>query len=250
MLAVLGAFGHEIADLRRQMVIEEVDGSGPCKVYCGRLRGRDCLLVQTGMGKERAENAAQFLLQRYSVNTIISVGFAAALTPQLRAGDVVVCSTLHCATGLEHLGQKLESRASDARLLSLASQLLGGNPVSSCIGSSVVVPKLHSSPERIHELGEAFGVHIAEMESYWIAKIASAHQIPFLAIRSVSETIHDSLAPFDRILASDGRLLWRRAVMSFVLHPQYLMNVLAIFRRVQPARRNLGIFVGELVARI
>ena len=232
------------------MVIDEVDASRFCMAYRGRLKGRDCLLARTGIGKERAENAAQFLLRRYSVNSIISVGFAAALTPQLRAGDVVVCSTLHCATGSEDTGQRLESRASDASLLSLASQLLGVHPVSSCIGSSIVVPKLDSSPERIQELGEAFGVHVAEMESYWIARIASAHQIPFIAIRSISETMHDSLAPFDQILASDGRLLWRRAVPGFLLHPRYFVNVFTIFRRVQPARRNLGIFVGELVARM
>jgi adenosylhomocysteine nucleosidase len=250
MLALLGAFGHEIADLRRQMVIEEDVASRFCRVYRGRLKSRDCLLVQTGMGKDRAENAAHFILQRYTVNTMISLGFAAALTPQLRAGDVVVCSTLHCATGPEENGQRLEPCASDAHLLSLASQLLGASAPSCSIGSSITVPLLHSSPERIQELDKAFRVHIADMESYWIASIASAHHIPFIAIRSVSETMHDSLEPFDQILASDGTLLWKRAVLSFLLHPQYLINVVTIFRRVRPARRNLASFVSQMVAGI
>jgi adenosylhomocysteine nucleosidase len=250
MLALLGAFGYEIADLRRQMVVDEIVANPVCRVYRGQLKGKDCLLVQTGMGKDRAEKATNFILQSYTVNTIISLGFAAALTPQLRGADVVVCSTLHCATGSEAKGQGVEAYASDAHLLSLASQTLGGSGVSSCIGSSVGVLRLHSSPTRIQDLGDAFHAQVADMESYWIAGIASAHRIPFIAIRSVSETMHDSVEPFDQILTSDGRLLWKRALPCFLLHPWYLMNVLAMFRRVRPARRNLAIFVSELVARI
>jgi len=250
MLAILGAFGQEIVDLRRQMVIEEVVAERDCKLYRGKFENRDTLLVQTGMGKERAENATQFILERYSVTAIISLGFAGALTPELRIGDVVVCSALHCAPGLEQEEQRVEPCAPDANLLSLASQGPGDTATRFCLGSGVTVLQLDPSPQKMQELSETFHAHIVDMESYWIARIASAQQIPFIAIRSISDTMQDGVQPFDQILASDGKLLWKKAALCFLLHPQYLMNVFTLFRNTRPAKRNLAAFISHLVTKI
>jgi hypothetical protein len=88
------------------------------------------------------------------------------------------------------------------------------------------------------------------MESYWIARVASDRQIPFIAIRSISDTSQHSVQPFDQILASDGKLLWKKAVLCFLLHPQYLMNVFTLFRNTRLAKRNLAAFVSHLVTKI
>jgi adenosylhomocysteine nucleosidase len=250
MLAIMGAFGQEIIDLRRQMVIEEVVAGRDCRLYRGKFKNRDTLLVQTGMGKERAENATQFILERYPVTAIISLGFAGALAPELRIGDVVVCSILHCAPGLEQEKQQLEPYAPDANLLSLASQGHGDRATRFCLGSGVTVLRLDSSPQKMQELSETFHAHIIDMESYWIARIASARQIPFIAIRSISDNIQSSVQPFDQILASDGTLLWKKAVLCFLLHPRYLMNVFTLFRNTRLAKRNLATFISHLVTKI
>jgi adenosylhomocysteine nucleosidase len=250
MLALLGAFGQEIADLRRQMVIEEVAASGVCRLYRGKFKGRDTLLVQTGMGRERAENATQFLLERYPVTAIVSLGFAGALSPELGIGDVVVCSTMHCALGSHEEEQRVEPCAPDAKLLSLASQGPGDGTTPFSVGSSVTVLQLASSSQRMRELSRTFHADIVDMESYWIAKIASARQVPFIAIRSISDTMQHGVQPFDQILASDGKLLWKRAVVCFLLHPRYLINVFTLFRNTRSAKRNLTAFVGHLVRRI
>jgi adenosylhomocysteine nucleosidase len=250
MLAIMGAFGQEIIDLRRQMVVEEVVARRDCRLYRGKLKNRDTLLVQTGMGRERAENATQFVLERYPVTAIISLGFAGALAPELRIGDVVVCSTLHGQPGLGTEEQRLEPLAPDANLLSLASQGPGDRATRFCLGSGVTVLQLNSSTQKMQGLNETFHADIVDMESYWIARIASARQIPFIAIRSISDNMQSSVQPFDQILAPDGELLWRKAVLCFLLHPWYLMNVFTLYRNTRPAKRNLAAFVGDLVTKI
>jgi adenosylhomocysteine nucleosidase len=250
MLAIMGAFGQEIIDLRRQMVIEEVVARRDCRLYRGKFKNRDILLVQTGMGKERAENATQFILERYPVTAIISLGFAGALAPELRIGDVVVCSTLHCAPGLEQEEQRVEPCAPDANLLSLASQGSGDGATRFCLGSGVTVLQLNSSIQKMQGLSETFHADIVDMESYWIARIASARQISFIAIRSISDNMQSSVQPFDRILAPDGELLWKKAVLCFLLHPRYLLNVLTLYRNTRPAKRNLAAFISHLVTKI
>jgi adenosylhomocysteine nucleosidase len=250
MLAILGAFGQEIVDYRRQMVIEEVVAGPLCKLYRGKFKTRETVLVQTGMGKERAENATRFILERYPITAIISLGFAGALAPQLRIGDVVVCSTLYCAPGLEQKEQRLEPLAPDANLLSLASQGPGDGATPFRLGSAVTVLQLNANRQKMEELSENFHAHIIDMESYWIGRIASTRQIPFIAIRSISDTLQHSVQPFDRILASDGSLLWKKAVLTFLSHPQYLMNVYTLYRNTRLAKRNLAAFIGYMVVRI
>jgi adenosylhomocysteine nucleosidase len=250
MLAITGAFGQEIVDLRRQMAIEEVIARRDFRLYRGKLKNKDTLLVQTGMGKERAENATQFILERYPVTAIISLGFAGALATELRIGDVVVCSTLHCQPGLGQEEQRLEPCAPDANLLSLASQGSGDRATRFCLGCGVTVLQLNSSTQKMQGLSENFHADIVDMESYWIARIASARQIPFIAIRSISDNMQSSVQPFDQILASDGELLWRKAVLCFLSHPRYLLNVFTLYRNTRPAKRNLAAFIGDLVTKI
>lgn len=250
MLALLGAFGQEIVDLRRQIVVEEVVARRDCRLYRGKFKNIDILLVKTGMGKERAENATEFILERYPVIAIISLGFAGALVPELRIGDVVVCSTLYCAHGMKQEVQGEEPCASDTRLLTIASQGTDDRAIRFRLGSSVTVVHLDSNPERMRELSETFHADIVDMESYWIARIAAVRRIPFIAIRSISDTIQQGIQPFDRILASDGRLLWKEAVFCFLLHPWYLMDVFTLFRNTRRAKRNLAAFVSQLVSKI
>jgi adenosylhomocysteine nucleosidase len=250
MLTLLGAFGQEIAGLRRKMAVEEVIAGPGCSVYRGKLESRDCLLVRTGMGKERAENATRLVLQRYPVTAMISLGFAGALSPELTIGDVVVCSTMHCASGPEKRDGESEAYHADANLLALASQGAGAGTIRFRLGSGVTVTRLASSTQKMQALGRGFHADIVDMESYWIARIASARQVPFIAIRSISDTMRQGVQPFDRILTSDGRLLWKRAALGFLLHPGYLMNVFTLFKNTRHAERNLTAFISELVARI
>jgi adenosylhomocysteine nucleosidase len=227
------------------MAIEEMVAGWGFRLYRGKLKNKDTLLVQTGMGKQRAENATQFILEHYPITAIISLGFAGGLNPELRIGDVVVCSMLHGQHGSGQVEQKLEPLAPDAHLLSLASQKPGGRL---CSGVSVL--QLNSSTREMQGLRETFQADIVDMESYWIARIASERQIPFIAIRSISDNMQSSVQPFDRILDSEGELLWKKAALCFLLHPCYLLNVFTLYRNTRPAKRNLTAFVGDLVTKI
>ncbi len=247
MLALLGAFGQEIVDLRRQMVVTEAFAGRGCILYRGKLENRDVVLVKTGMGKERAENATEFMLDRYPVSAIISLGFAGALAPDLSIGDIVVCSTLHCAHKAEDKWVSAGLCVSDEHLLFLASQDMGNMSARCRPGSSVSVLQLESSTKKLPGLAETFHAHIVDMESYWIASIASARQIPFIAIRSISDTMQENVQPFDRILAPDGRLLLSKAIWCFITHPQYLKNTLILYRNVRIARKSLYTCVRHLV---
>lgn len=248
-ILLLGAFGQEIDGLRRQLDIEEVVAGQDYKLYRGKYENRDILLVQTGMGKKRAESATKSVLERYPVTAIISVGVAGGLNPELKIGTVVLCSTLYYANGSDQKDPKAESYASDANLISLASEGPEDIKANCYIGSSVTELQLECSPQKQQELAETFHADVVEMESYWIARIASARGIPFIAIRSISDRGND-VQPFDQILTSDGKLLWKKAVVCFTTHPNYLINVFKLYLHVRVATKNLTACVLNLVAKM
>jgi adenosylhomocysteine nucleosidase len=240
MLALLGAFGQEIADLKRQMVIRESVAEQHFTLFCGTFQNRNILVAKTGMGKERAESATRYILKHYPVNKIISLGFAGGLAPELMIGDVVVCSTLCCDS-------QEEVYTSDAHLLSLASKVKENIEIRSFIGSSVTALYLNASPHKMREVRDIFHTHIVDNESYWIVRIASSNKIPFIAVRAISDDIEHGIQPFDQILKAGGELLWEKAFFSFISHPDYLMNVFKLFSNTRFARGNMFTFLSNLV---
>ena len=242
MIALLGALREEVCDLQRQMSLVEVLAEPTCLVYRGEYRGRDVLLAQTGVGKQRAEAATELVLEHFSVTSLVSFGFAGALAGHLKVGDLVACSTLHCATGPNQEATRPRSYHSDESLLRLATQALEDTMVRFCTGSGVTVPQVAGSPEKKRELGTEFQALIVDMESYWIARIAADKQIPFVAVRAISDTEADPLPPVDEMLTPDGEWQLGKAVSYILRHPQHLPSLIGLSRNVRAARKNLSSF--------
>jgi adenosylhomocysteine nucleosidase len=248
-ILLLGAFAQEIDGLRRQLDVEEVITGQDYKLYRGSYENRDILLVQTGMGKERAEIATKSVLARYPVTAVVSLGFAGGLNPELEIGDVVLCSTLYRKNGSGQEDPKAEPYTSDADLISLASECPDDIEADCLIGSCVTVLELDTDPQKQQELAETYQADVVEMESYWIAKIASDRGIPFIAVRAMSDRGSD-VQPFEEILAPDGSLLWQEAVVSFTIHPHYLIKVFNLYLQVRVAHRNMTACVLHLLDRM
>lgn len=244
MLVLLGALKEEIVDVRRRMVLEETFAQDDCRMYRGKYRSKDILLVQTGMGREKAERATALVLERYPVTALVSLGFARALTEQSKAGDIILCTTLFCEN--KHAHEELESVSSyrsSPDLIYLALRALEGTTARFRQGKSVTVSRPVSDPGDKRALGETFHAEVVEMENYWIAGIASASNVPFMAVRIILDTMQDSLPAFDRILDSNGKWRWHGAVPYFVSRPQHLISLFVLYRKARQARRSLTAFV-------
>lgn len=244
MLAVLGAMKEEIAGLRRRVALDEDSPEQGCRIYRGKHEDREVVLVQTGIGKRRAERAAELVLERYPVTSLVSLGFGGALTEEAKAGDVIICSTLYEDEGA---GSPCPS---DANLVSLAAQAVVVAEVRLLQGSGVTAASVVSGPTDKEALGKRFSAKVVDMESYWIGRIASARQVPFLAVRAISDTVADSLPPFGRFLDTNGNWRWGSASLHFLSHPHQLVKVYCYYRNARKAGSNLSRFVDCLIPRL
>jgi adenosylhomocysteine nucleosidase len=246
MLALVASLREEVSGLLRQMSLQETAVPRGWRLFMGSLAGRGVLVAQTGMGRDRAERAVQFLLDRYPLSCVISFGFAGALAPELGAGDLVVYREMVGPDGLE-IGPP---HISDPAMvdLAVAARLEGG--IRLHCGCGLTLERLVSRPDEKGALGRTFGAMAVDMESYWVAAMATERRVPFLAVRAISDRLSQSLPPLDRFVGHDGAADWRGAVLHFASHPVDLMKMPGVFGNSRVAGRSLAEFLGGFVPRL
>ena len=83
MIGIIGAMEEEVAELKKDMQIEEtVEMAG--MVFCkGTLGGKDVVIVRSGIGKVNAGICAQILVSQFGADTLINTGIAGSLMHRL-----------------------------------------------------------------------------------------------------------------------------------------------------------------------
>jgi adenosylhomocysteine nucleosidase len=164
---------------------------GPFRGVRFRLMDRDCLLITTGIGLERAADGTRALLAAKSPQLLVSFGIAGGVKDDLRIGDVVVprhtCSLDRGLAGqtwpLAPLSQAAWNAA--AQVLDLEGARLVPGTALTTRGSQLVLQAL-----------EQITHPILEMETAGIAQVAAEMGIPLVSIRSISDGPQAPI-PFD-----------------------------------------------------
>ena len=79
MIGIIGAMEEEVAELKKDMQIEETTEQAGM-VFCkGTLGGKDVVIVRSGIGKVNAGICAQILVNKFDVDTLINTGIAGSL---------------------------------------------------------------------------------------------------------------------------------------------------------------------------
>jgi len=229
MLVLIAAMDEEICDLRSSMAVTGVDERDRFVVYRGTCAGRKLLLARSGVGRRRAERACRSVLDHYPVSAIISFGFAGALNSNLKIGDVVVCSSV-VSSDKAH-GPMCSC---DPALLSAARACKV--PSLSC-GVGVTALGLVASISQKRALFENSEADIVDMESYWIGAVAAENNVPFIAVRSVSDSATDSLPDL-------SSWKWWHLAPHFALHPG---QAFSLYRGVTRARKNMSRFLSRMI---
>src|SRR5512141_1048661 len=94
MIALFSALEEEIRDFKKEVIVSKVSSYRCCRIYQGKCRSRDCLMVLTGMGTEHAKQVAQMIIATYPVRVLISTGFGGSLNKQTKDGDIVIYKKL------------------------------------------------------------------------------------------------------------------------------------------------------------
>ena len=253
MITVVAALDSELAGIRRVMEVSGSFNFGEVLVEEGRLGGQDCALVQSGMGRQRAEQALRDVLQHYQPAAVLSLGFCGALAATLQVGDLVVCSPLGALLTMPsgphhvppspvdwlHCDDSLVDRALHLELPPSSGRLIGGG----CL----TVPSA-AGPRGVKEwLSESYPSIAVDMESFWIGSLAQKSGVPFLTVRSVSDTLAESLPSFDGLVDDFGRANLASLSRYLLHYPLRVAQLARLGLQAQRAERSLTLFTANFL---
>jgi adenosylhomocysteine nucleosidase len=246
MLAVIAALNEEVNHLKRSMSISKSSVVGDCRLYEGQYGQREFLLVLTGVGKRRSQQAARAVLDRYPVKSIVSTGLSGALSRNTLVGDIVVYSGLGFLDETKEENHLESILIPDPDLLSLSIKLLREAGLPFITGRGVTLETVCAAPEAKKALGREFEAESVDMESYWLALAAAEKKIPFITVRSILDGVQDDLTCLTRI-STDGKIDQGAAAAHFLKHPGQIKEMAYFARCAKKAEKNLAVFLEKLV---
>jgi adenosylhomocysteine nucleosidase len=165
----------------------------------------DAIIACAGMGGRRATLAIEASLTLGAASELVSVGWAGASNPCICIGDVIHADIVIDA----QTGERFSS----------ASHAPGREPQ---ILVTVAAPAGTREKER---LGLTYGASVVDMEAAAVARIARARELPFYAIKAISDGATFALPDMARFTTADGQFREAAFALHLALHPRLWKSV-------------------------
>ena len=161
----------------------------------GKISNRVCLLVRCGVGKVNSARTAQVLTDNFKLECIINLGSAGALNETLNMGDIVIGEKLvqHdfdvTAFGrdkgfIPETGMFFEC---DDSLLDKCKDIKINN-IRICTGVIASGDIFCTDIKMKENIRTKFNADCVEMEGAAIAHVCHLNNVPFIVVRSISDT--------------------------------------------------------------
>ena len=201
MIGIIGAMEEEVAELKKDMQIEEtVEMAG--MVFCkGTLGGKEVVIVRSGIGKVNAGICAQILVSQFGADTLINTGIAGSLDAQIDIGDMVISTdALHHDMDATVFGDpagqipRMDSFPADKELVkkAVAANEKANPDIHTFTGRVASGDQFISDKEVKERIVSLFHPMCVEMEGAGIAQAAYLNKVSYVIIRAISDKADNS----------------------------------------------------------
>jgi adenosylhomocysteine nucleosidase len=229
--AFLFALRRESAPFARQFRLLKRLPDAPCSARLYETRRGAVLVLETGVGSDRAAAAVRWLMQHHSPRLVIACGFAGALSPTLKVGDVLLASEV------------VEPGEDELRWRTAVPAELGDLPV----GRLVTVAELAGRPAAKRILARQTGAVVVDMESAAIAEACQARRVPCAVVRAISDAADTMLSARLVALLSGGRVSPWRVLGAVMRSPSLTIELWRLARNTRIAARRLAAALRRIV---
>lgn len=201
-IGIIGAMEEEIEHIKPLIDIISTKNIVGLDFYMGKMSGNNVVLVRCGIGKVNAAVCTQVLIDLYAVDYIINVGVAGSISKELKIGDIVISKdTMHHDMDTTHFGDELgiiprmETSVfeADKELIDMATSISNQFEDSNVyVGRIISGDQFLCDLEKKNKLWTIFKAHCVDMESASIGQTCYLNKIPFLIVRSISDTADDN----------------------------------------------------------
>ena len=164
-----------------------------------KIKDKICVLVKSGVGKVNAARATQILIDNFKPDYIVNVGVAGGLNPMLSIGDIVIGETLvqhdfditAFGDGKWYIAGVGEKILGEDYLVKKIEEAIGNQEEKvykyekGVIASGDIFCTAIPMRDKIYA---KFNAECVEMEGAAIGQVCSLCNVPFVVIRSISDT--------------------------------------------------------------
>lgn len=212
-LAIMGAMQEEIEPLIANFSDVKVTEFANNKYYEVNFNGIDIVIAYSKIGKVFASLTATTMIEKFGCNKLLFSGVAGAINPSLKIGDLIVATKL-CQHDLDitafgHPYGYVPGGAvyieSDRELIELANEVSNDLNIKLTEGIIATGDQFVANEERKNWIGNTFKADALEMEGASVAVVCNALDVPFLILRSISDSADmDAGFSFDEFLKSSA----------------------------------------------
>ena len=199
-IGIIAAMNEEMQEIKKIMdnLTEKVIFD--LVFYIGTIEDRECVLVECGIGKVNAARTTQILIDNFDIEFIVNIGTAASTNEKLNITDVVIGEKFveydfditafgHEKGYITGLGKYTQS---DKQLVEKCKAVMDeidtSNSYKVYIGTVASADMFCTDKKLAKKLYEEFDAICVEMESAAVAHICTLDKVPFIVIRSISDS--------------------------------------------------------------
>ena len=165
------------------------------KFYEGKISGVEVVVLFSGVCKVNAAIATQILIDTYHVNVIINAGVAGGMSQELEIFDTVISTEVAyhdvASNILTEFHPWLETVffKADQELLDMSKEAVNKFEENyKVFWGRMVTGEAFIADEGRQKINEQFAPLTVDMETASIAHVCYVNEIPFIAIRSITDT--------------------------------------------------------------
>ena len=198
-MGIIAAMQEEMIEIKKIMTDIQEKNIFKLIYTTGKINDKEIVLVEAGVGKVNAARATQIMIDNFEIDAIINVGSAGATNEQLNIGDIVIGKKLiqhdfditafgHPKGYISNVGEYVES---DERLIKKIEKAISDikeNDFKIKIGTIVSGDIFCTEIKMKEKVRTKFNADAIEMEGAAIAQVCKLDKVPFIIIRSISDS--------------------------------------------------------------
>lgn len=198
-IGIIVAMEEEKEAIVKIMTEVEVEPIDNLEFLRGKIQEKNCILVKSGVGKVNAARTTQIMIHKFDIQYIINLGAGGSINEMLNIGDVLIGKQVvqhdfditafgHNKGYIPDVGDKI---VCDKNLVKEMEQIIKSIPERNyqikigVIATGDIFCTEACMKEKIHA---KFDADVVDMECAAIGQVCYLDNIPFIVIRSISDT--------------------------------------------------------------
>ena len=182
-----------------------------------------------GIGFESARRAAEAAIKTYSPNLLVSAGVAGSLVPELDVGETIFPAVV------------IDTQDGSRHETAIQAAPMGKTTLGRTVLASY--PEIATVAQK-RQLAKSYGAHAVDMEAAAVARAAQAHNLPFIAVKAISDRMDFELPEMMRFIRN-GSFQTTNFALHVAIRPWLWFRVFRLARNTKIASENLCAWLRE-----